>query len=459
MTASAPTAPGAPAQGPLTHANVLAIALPIIIANISTPLIGIVDTAVLGQLGDAHYIGAVAIGAMIFNIVYMGFNFLRMGTTGMTAQAEGAGDRDEVSLTLIRSLLLAGACGAALIALQWPISALSFYLIDGSAPVESAARTYFDIRIWSAPAALANFALLGWFIGRGRAMTALLLQVVLNGTNAVLDAVFVLVFDWGVDGVAIGTLISEVTAAICGLWLARRMLRHAGTAVTRERTLDPAALKRILSVNTDIMIRTLCIVFGFAWFTAKSAQGGDVALAANTILLNFTYLAAYFLDGFAFAAEALVGQAIGARKRTRFREAVWLSGIWAAALSLLITLAFAGFGHFYIDLLTVNPEVRAAGREYLLWAALLPITGVACYQLDGIFIGATRTADMRNMMLLSLAIYLASWYVLSGLYGNHGLWASLFVLLAARALTLAFRYPALERDAFAPGAAEGARAA
>lgn len=455
MNAASPATSTPPA--PLSHANVLAIALPIIIANISTPLIGIVDTAVLGQLGDAHYIGAVAIGAMIFNIVYMGFNFLRMGTTGMTAQAEGSGDRDEVAATLVRSLLLAGVCGGGLVLLQWPISALSFYLIDGSGPVETAAATYFDIRIWSAPAALANFALLGWFIGRGRAMTALLLQIVLNGTNAVLDALFVLVFDWGVDGVAIGTLISEVMAAGCGLWLARRMLRHAGGAISRERTLDPVALKRILSVNTDIMIRTLCIVFGFAWFTAKSAQAGDVALAANTILLNFSYLAAYFLDGFAFAAETLVGQAIGARRRQRFREAVWLSCVWAAALSLLVSLGFFFFGHLYIDLLTINPDVQAAGREYLFWAALLPITGVACYQFDGIFIGATRTADMRNMMLLSVTIYLASWFVLASLYGNHGLWASLIVFLAARALTLAARYPALERDAFAGDAPRGAR--
>lgn len=456
MNAASPAASTPPA--PLSHANVLAIALPIIIANISTPLIGIVDTAVLGQLGDAHYIGAAAIGAMIFNIVYMGFNFLRMGTTGITAQAEGSGDRDEVAATLVRALLIAGACGAALIGLQWPISLLAFHLIDGSAPVEAGAAAYFDIRIWSAPAALANFAMLGWFIGRGRAGTALLLQLLLNVTNAALDALFVLGFGWGVEGVAAGTLISEVFAALCGLWLARRMLRHAGAAVSRERTLDPVALKRILAVNSDIMIRTLCILSAFAWFTAKSAQTGDVALAANTILLNFSYLAAYFLDGFAFSAETLVGQAVGARRRQRFREAVRLSGLWAVALSLVITLAFVFFGHLYIDLLTVNPEVRAAARVYLLWAALLPITGVACYQLDGIFMGATRTADMRNMMLLSVTVYLASWFVLTSLYGNHGLWASLIVFLAARALTLAARYPALERDVFAPGAAQGARA-
>jgi MATE family multidrug resistance protein len=433
---------------PLTHANVLAIALPIIIANVTTPLIGIVDTAVLGQLGDAHYIGAVAVGAMIFNMIYWAFGFLRMGTTGLTAQAEGSGDRDEVAATLVRTLLIAGVCGLALILLQWPVSKIAFALIGGSEPVEAGAASYFTIRIWGAPAALANYALLGWFIGRGRAGTALLLQTLLNGTNAALDALFVLVLDWGVNGVAAGTLIAESFAAICGLWLARRMLRHAGAAVNRQRTLNPTALERILSVNTDIMIRTLCIVFAFSWFTAKSAQVNDVVLAANAILLNFSYLAAYFLDGFAFSAETLVGQAIGAGKRQRFREAVRLSGIWAVILSLVLSVGFIAFGGAYIDLLTVNPEVRVAARIFLIWAALLPVAGVACYQLDGIFIGATRTADMRNMMLLSLATYLAAWVLLTQEFGNHGLWASLIVFLLARALTLGIRYPALERSAF-----------
>lgn len=446
------------AGAPLTHASVLAVALPIIIANVSTPLIGIVDTAVLGQLGNPSYIGAVAIGAMIFNMLYWAFSFLRMGTTGLTAQAEGSGDRDEVAATLVRALLVAGACGAVLVALQWPISKIAFLLIDGSQPVETGAASYFTYRIWSAPAALANFALLGWFIGRGRTTTVLLLQIILNGSNAALDALFVLGFDWGVDGVAIGTLIAEILAAACGLWLARRMLRHAGATISREHTLRPAALKRILSVNTDIMIRTVCVLFAFAWFTAKSAQIDDVVLAANAILLNFTYLAAYFLDGFAFATETLVGQAIGAGTRERFRRAVLLSCLWALVVSVVITAGFFLFGGFYIDLLTINPEVRAAARDYMFWAAIIPVAGVACYQLDGIFVGATRTADMRNMMMASLAIYLVAWYVLTAAYANHGLWAALIVFLLARALTLAARYPALSRDVFAAVPA-GARTA
>ncbi|RMF03354.1 MAG: MATE family efflux transporter, partial [Alphaproteobacteria bacterium] len=431
---------------------ILAIALPIIIANITTPLIGIVDTAVLGQLGDPHYIGAVAVGAMIFNMIYWAFGFLRMGTTGITAQAEGSGDRDEVAATLIRTLLIAGSCGIALILLQGPIAYTAFSLIEGSAPVEAEAATYFTLRIWGAPAALANYALLGWFIGRGRAGTALQLQLLLNGANVILDALFVLVFEWGVAGVAIGTLISEVFAAVCGLWLARRMLRHAGAVVTRERTFDARALKRIVSVNADIMIRTLCLLFALSWFTAKSAETNDVILAANAILLNFAHFAAYFLDGFAFSTETLVGQAIGARRKARFREAIWMSSQWAVVLSVLLGAAFLAFGGLYIDLLTINAEVRAAARQFLFWAAISPIVGVWCFLLDGIFVGATRTADMRNMMIVSLAVYLLAWLVLTDLHGNHGLWAALNLFWLVRAITLASRLPGLQRAAFAGAA-------
>ena len=392
---------------PLTHANVLAVALPIIIANITTPLIGIVDTAVLGQLGDAHYIGAVAVGAVIFNMIYWAFGFLRMGTTGITAQAEGSGDGDEVAATLVRTLMIAFVCGAALIVLQGPISTVAFTLIKGSAPVESGAQAYFTYRIWGAPAALANYALLGWFIGRGRAGTALLLQLVLNGLNAVLDALFVIVFAWGVTGVAIGTMIAESVAVICGLWLALRMVRQAGASVTRERALNRTALKRIVSVNGDIMMRSLALIFAFTWFTAKSAEADDVTLAANAILIHLANFSAYFLDGFAFCAESFVGRAIGAQRLGRFREAVRMTSLWAALLGITLGVFYWLLGGVIIDALTINPEVRAEARIYLIWAALMPIVSFPCFQLDGIFIGATRGADMRNMAMLSVAIYLA----------------------------------------------------
>jgi len=432
----------------LGHGAVLAIAVPIILANVTTPIIGLVDTAVLGQLGDPHYIGGVAIGAMIFNLLYWTFGFLRMGTTGLTAQAQGKCDTYEIGATLTRALLLAFLAGAALVAFQIPISALSFSLLEGSQAVESSAADYFSIRIWGAPAALVNFAFLGWFIGIGRARIALVLQLVLNGLNALLDAWFVLGLGLEIKGVAYGTVISETVAAGAGFWLALTIFKQRGISLNLTRIFDHAAIRRTLNVNGDIMIRTISVVFAFTWFTAKSAEAGDIILAANAVLLTLTYTAAYFLDGFAFAAETLVGQSIGAQRINHFRDAVRLSTLWAIILSLVVSALFWFAGGLIIDFLTVNADVRATARVYLIWAALVPITGVMAYQLDGIFIGATRTADMRNMMLLSLGIYLLMWALLTPILGNHGLWAALVFFMSLRAVTLGLRYPALVRTAF-----------
>ena len=432
----------------LGHGAVLAIAVPIILANVTTPIIGLVDTAVLGQLGDPHYIGGVAIGAMIFNLLYWTFGFLRMGTTGLTAQAQGKCDTSEIGATLMRALLIAFVAGAVLVALQIPISALSFSLLGGSEAVESSAADYFSIRIWGAPAALANFAFLGWFIGIGRARTALVLQLVLNGLNVLLDAWFVLGLDLEIRGVAYGTVISETVAAGAGFWLALAIFRQRGITLSLPHILDDTAIRRTLNVNGDIMIRTISVVFAFTWFTAKSAEAGDVILAANAVLLTLTYTAAYFLDGFAFAAETLVGQSIGAQRIKHFRDAVRLSTLWAIILSLVASALFWFAGGFIIDVLTINEEVRTSARVYLIWAALVPVTGVMAYQLDGIFIGATRTADMRNMMLLSLGVYLLLWALMTPIYANHGLWAALVIFMSLRAITLGLRYPALVRTAF-----------
>lgn len=433
--------------GRLRHRDVLAIALPMIFSNVTTPLIGAVDTAVIGQLGSAPLIGAVAIGATIFTFFYWAFGFLRMGTTGLTAQASGAERHREVLATLYRALLVAGAAGCAIILLQLPIAALAFSLMGASPDVESAARAYFDIRIWSAPAALANYALVGWFIGLGRAGMAFRLQLLLNLTNIALDGLFVLGFGWGVAGVAAGTLIAETGAAIIGLMVA---LGGANRLRLRAwRVFNATKLKRMLSVNGDIMIRTLSLLFAFSFFTAQGARSGDLVLAANAVLLHFLSISAYFLDGVAYATEALTGKAIGARNPKRFAEAVELSSIWAGLLSVMVGCAFWFAGGPIIDLMTVNETVRALAREYLFWAAMSPVIGVACFQLDGIFIGATRTRDMRNMMLVSLAAYLVAWAVLTPRFGNHGLWAALMLLFVVRALTLGVRLPALRRAAFA----------
>jgi len=423
---------------------VLAIAAPIMLSNLSTPLLGMVDTAVVGQVPDPAYIGAVALGALVFNFVFWGFGFLRMGTTGLTAQALGAADGAELRASLGRAALIAIAVGAGLVMLQWPIRELAFAALEGSAKVESMARRYFDIRIWAAPATLLNYALLGWFIGLGRARVALVLQLVLNLTNMGLDVVLVLGLHLGVEGVALGTLFAEMVAAAAGLLIAARQLGRLGGRWDRARLLVRDRLRRTLAVNGDIMIRSFSLIVAFVWFMAQGAKQGDTILAANALLMHFIGIAAFFLDGLAFAAEALVGRAVGAADRAALLSAARISSGWALGFALAACGLFALVGSAAIDLLTVDDSVRAAARTYLPWATLAPLAGVWCFQLDGIFIGATRTAQMRNAMLLALAVFLVAWWALTP-FGNHGLWAALYVLYAARALTLLHALPALIR--------------
>jgi len=433
-----------PQREPVTHSAILSIAVPIMISNVSTPLLGVVDTGVVGQLPDPAYIGAVALGALVFNFVFWGFGFLRMGTTGLTAQALGAADAAEIRASLGRAVLIALAVGAGLVALQWPIRELAFALIEGSPNVETLARDYYDLRIWAAPATLANYALLGWFIGLGQARVALVLQLVLNLTNMALDAWFVLGLDMGVKGVALGTLIAELVAAVSGLVIAARHLRSLGGRWSYARLVEGSRMRRTIAVNGDIMIRSAALIVAFGWFMVQGARYGDVTLAANAVLMHFIAVAAFFLDGLAFAAEALVGRAVGAANRAGLSAAARMTTWWAAGVAVLASGFFAVAGPAIVDVLTVDEAVRATARVYLPWAAIAPLLGVWAFQLDGIFIGATHTAQMRNAMLLSLAIFLAAWWALTP-FGNHGLWAALYVHYAARAGTLLYYLPGLVR--------------
>jgi multidrug resistance protein, MATE family len=437
------TPPAVPA-GRLTHRAIFGIAVPIMLSNVSTPLIGVVDTAVVGRLPDPAFIGAAAIGGLIFTFVFWGFGFLRMGTTGLTAQALGSQNVVEQGAVLGRALAVALAAGAAVILLQWPIREAAFATVQASDRVEGLARGYFNIRIWAAPATLANYALLGWFIGLGRTDIGLVLQLILNLANMALDALFVLGFGWDVRGVASGTLIAEICACAAGIGIARRHLRGMNAHVSLQQILAPAQLKRTLAVNGDIMIRSLALIAAFVWFASQGARQGDVILAANAILLQFITVAAFFLDGLAFATEALVGRAIGAAHRAGLVAAVKMTTGWAAGVALLISLAVLLAGPWMIDSLTVDTATRAAAHLYLPWAAGAPLLGVFAFQLDGVFIGATRTADMRNAMLLSLAIFLCAWWLLRP-WGNHGLWGAFYVHYIARAATLLGFYPKLMR--------------
>jgi MATE family multidrug resistance protein len=429
----------------LTHRAVLAIAVPVMISNVSTPLIGIVDTAIVGRYPNPVYIGAVAVGSLIFTFVFWAFGFLRMGTTGLTAQALGARDNDELAAGLGRSLLVAIAAGAGLLLLQWPIREIAFSLLGASSDVERLARGYFDVRIWAAPATLANYALLGWFIGLGRTDIGLALQLILNLTNMALDMFFVLGLGWDVRGVAFGTLLAEYIAAGAGVLIAARHLKSIAGRWSLHRILAPAQLKRTFGVNSDIMVRSLALIAVFVWFTSQGARQGNVILAANSILMQFIAASAFFLDGLAFAAEALVGRAVGAAQRKGLTAAARVTTLWAAGVAVFLTLILAVFGTRFIDVLTVDPTVRAAARVFLPWAAAAPLLGVWAFQLDGIFIGATRTADMRNAMLVSLVIFLAAWWLLTP-FGNLGLWAAFYVHYVARTGSLLYYYPALVRS-------------
>lgn len=433
----------APVRTVPRHRTVLSLAVPVMLSNVSTPLIGIVDTGVMGRIPDPAYIGAVTLGALVFTFLFWAFGFLRMGTTGLTAQASGAGDADEVLASLGRALLLAVAVGIGLIVLQWPLRELAFGSLDASVQVETLARRYFDIRIWAAPATLANYALLGWFIGLGRTDIGLALQLTLNLTNMLLDAVFVLGFGWDVRGVAAGTVIAEVMAAAVGLWLAIRHVSLLGGRLSLAKLID-AKLRRTVAINGDIMLRSLALIGVFVWFMAQSARQGDVVLAANAVLMHFTSFAAFFLDGLAFAAETLVGRAIGAAHRKGLIAAARVTTTWAAGTAVVLVLLLGLMGAQIIDLLTVDAAVREAARAYLAWAAAAPLLGVWAFQLDGIFIGATRSVEMRNAMLLSFAFFVAAWWLLTPL-GNTGLWAALYVHYVARVGTLYYYYPRLVR--------------
>jgi MATE family multidrug resistance protein len=435
-------------QARVTHRSVLTVAVPIMLSNVSEPLIGVVNTAVIGQLKEPYYIGAIAVGALIFSFIFWGFGFLRMSTGGLSAQALGAGDRTELVAVLIRALMIGLAAGMGLVLLSPLIREAAFNLVGGSPEIRAHGETYFNYRIFAAPAALSNYCVMGWFIGQSRAKLAFVVQLFLNLTNMALSAFFVLGLGMTSDGVGLAALIAEWSAVTLALVLAAMILRGMGTHISWPRILDPVRLKRTLLMNGDVMIRTLCLVFAFTFFTARGARAGDVVVAANAVLLNLFEVSAYLIDGFAYASEALVGQSVGARNRQRFRAAVWLTSVWAMVLGIVCSLIIWIFGPSLVDLMTLSPEVRETARTYLPWVAVSPVLGVICFQFDGIFTGAMATKDMRNMMIVSLGVFMLAWWTLEGRYGNHGLWAALNIFFIARGITFATRMPSLERRAF-----------
>lgn len=424
----------------ITHRRVLRIAGPIVLSNATVPLLGAVDTAVIGQLGDPASLGAVGIGAVILATLYWAFGFLRMSTSGLAAQAQGAGDMAERSAVLIRAMIVGGIAGLALLAAQVALFAGAFWIAPASPEVEALAGQYLAIRIWGAPATIALYALTGWLIGLERTRGVLILQLWQNGLNIGLDLWFVLGLGWGVSGVAAATLIVEWTGLLLALWLARDAFGpHLRAGLARLR--DRLAIARMFTASRDIMGRTVLLQLSFTSFVFLGARFGDVTLAANQVLMQFLEITAFALDGFAFAAEALIGQTIGARAKGEARAAGRICMQYGIGGAAVLAVVFALAGPSIIDLMTTSPEVRAEARTYLPWLVAAPLIGVAAWIYDGIFIGAMLTGDMLRAMLVSVAVYAVALAVLMPLGGNHGLWAALMVLNAVRTVTLWRRYP------------------
>ena len=413
------------------------IAGPIILANLATPLLGMVDTAVIGQLGEPQLLGALALGAMIFNLVFWGFGFLRMGTTALVAQAKGRADPAAIRDHLSRSLLLAVVLGLFLCLLQQPIASRIFSTTGASSGVEGAAATYYQIRIWGAPLHLMLLAMMGYLLGQQASRYVLVLQLILNITNIILDLVFVVLLEWSVEGVAVATLIAEAVTLIAGFWILGRHFKFFKGPFNPAQIFALEAVTALFRVNRDIMIRTLCLIFAFAWFTDQGARLGDLSLAANLILMQFVTFSAFFIDGFAIASESIMGEAHGMRDRRAADDIIRAAFINGGLLAFALSIGFLFLSPWMMWLLTNSPEVIDEATRFSLWMVATPLISFAAYIYDGLFIGATKTSEMRTAMMVSLLVYLAAWWLTQSLE-NHGLWLALMIYYVARAVSLGY---------------------
>ena len=448
-----------PAAAPVlpTHRRVLALALPMTLANVTTPMLGFVGAAVIGRLGDAALLGAVALGAVIFDAIFWSFGALRMATAGMTAQAVGARDAAEVDRVLARALAAGAVIGLSLVALQGPIAQLAFAVSGASTAVIAGIATYFHIRILSAPFVLASYGVLGSVLGRGRTDLGLLLQVAINLVNIGLTLAFVLGLGLGLAGAALAALCAEAAGLGLGLLVLARLGARPFRVPLRELR-DAAALRRTVSVNVDVILRTLALITAIVLFSALGARQGDVVLAANSVLWNLFLIGGFFLDGFATAAETLCGQAVGARDAEAFRRASTLSLLWCLGFGIGVSLLALGGGAAFIDGVTTSAAVRETARAYLPLAALAPLVAAAPFAYDGIYIGATWTRAMRNLMLGALTVYGVVLAVVQSLnLGNTGLWLAFVAFLGARGLFQAFAFPGLARATFGTSSAKPIR--
>lgn len=422
--------------------QILRLAIPNILSNLSVPLLGAVDTAVIGHLDAVYYLGAIAIGSIVFDFIFWGFGFLRMGTTGLVAQAFGAGNLQETRTILLRVIIVALSASAFILLLQWPILELSLLIINASVEVETFMRQYYQIRIFAAPATLALFGLNGWFLGMQNARYPMYVTILLNVLNIILNLVFVLKFDMNVRGVALGSLLASYAALGFAVFLYRLKYDEVEFQFNWVTILKRTDIKKFFSVNSDIFIRTLCLIFSYAFFTAKSAESGDVILAANTILLQLWYISAYGVDGFAFAAESLVGKFKGAGDFVNLRKSIFYSLFWGVGLGVLGTIVYMLLGDRIVTVFTNQDVVILTAQTVLIWTILAPLINSICFIWDGVYIGATSTAPMRNSMLFAtILVFVPVFYFTVESLGVHALWLAMISFMIARGIALSLLAP------------------
>lgn len=425
-----------------TNKQILHLAVPNIISNLSVPLLSSVDTALVGRLDGIYYLGAIAIGGMIFNFIYMGFGFLRMGTTGLTANAFGGRHHDEMGNILSRAVITGLLASFSLIVLQYFIFSGAMLIVSTSDEVRHFASVYFYIRIWDAPAVLALFAIQGWFLGMQNARYPMYITIFINLLNIALNIFFIYGLGMTVNGVALGTVIAQYAGLALAIALFFKKYGSTYIHVKRKSILALDSMKRFFSLSRDIFIRTLSLIFTYSFFTIQSASLGDDILAINTILLQFWYIMSYGVDGFAYAAESLTGKHLGSGNRKGLRKTVKLLIYWGMGLGVFFSILYYLFDENLLKLFTDNPELIALGLLYFSWTVLAPLVNSFCFMLDGIFIGATVTGPMRDSMLVStFIVFVPVYYLTVGTLGNHALWLSMVVYMFARGVTLLYYLP------------------
>lgn len=434
----------------LTRRNIFSQSWPIMLANAAAPIVGLVDTFVIGRYSTTTALAGIGLGAVIYGIAYWGFGFLRMSTAGLAAQSDGARDEGGVQAHLVRAVPLGLIIGLLIFLAQGPLLIGAFSIFTGTPDVESSAATYIGARLWGLPATLASIALMGWFVGISRSGLALKMQIVLNVVNIILSPLFVIQFGWGLWGVGIASAIAEWCGLGAGVWLAYSAIKTRGgfrrEALSKKALLNPTDLKKLGITNSNIFIRTMCLTLGFSFFGNAAAAQGVIFLAGYHILMQFITMVALVLDAFAHTAEAVTGAAYGAKNRARFDKAVRLTTEFSFIFAILICLAIFFGGPFFIAFLTKDPAVVQSALTYLPYCALAPIAGFAAWQLDGIFIGTTRTREMRNAGIAAVALYIAAHYAITPKFGEDGIWIAFLMYYVARAATLAFYYPNIRKQ-------------